>query len=66
MLCKGQEVEEKDLESWEVRMGSRSIAMEFGMSFDVDGSMLMSNDIRRGTSSRFIAEDGKPVPMLDC
>lgn len=27
--------------------------------------MFMSNDIRRG-SSRFIAEDGRPMPMLGC
>jgi len=27
--------------------------------------MFMSNDIRRG-SSRFIAEDGKSMPMLGC
>ena len=65
MLCTGRKVEGKDLEIWEVRLGSRSIAIEFVMSFDVDGSggsMLMSNDIRRGTSSRFIADNGKPVP----
>lgn len=28
--------------------------------------MLMSNDIMRGTSSRFIAVLGKPVPMSGC
>lgn len=36
MLCTEDEVEGRDLESWEVRMGSRSIAMEFGISFVVD------------------------------
>lgn len=36
VLCTVMEVEGRDLESWEVRTGSRSIAMEFGISFVVD------------------------------
>lgn len=36
MLCKVDGVEERNLENCEVRMGSRSIAMEFGISFVVD------------------------------
>jgi hypothetical protein len=50
VLCAVREVKGRDLEKWEVRVGSRSIAMEFGIPFRwlVWVSMLMSNDIRRG------------------
>lgn len=64
MLCTAEEVEERDLKNCGMRMGSRSITT-YGIwntaSLVVDvWSMLMSNDIRRGT---IIAEDGDKVPV---
>lgn len=64
MLCTAVEVEEKDLENCGMRMGSRSIATcgiwnTASLVVDV-WSMLMSNDIRRGT---IIAEDGDTLPV---